>query len=144
MAEIEDFGVFVEIGGVIGMVNCAELSWSRFDHPSDVVGVGDSITVMVLGVDLEREHVSLSLKALQPDPLAEFARARLGAVVRGEVTLITPIGFFVAVGDGIEGLVRGSHLDPAPTVGDKLTVQVAEINLVLRRVRLVPAEPEPS
>jgi ribosomal protein S1 len=144
VAEIQNFGVFVDIGGVTGMVNCAELSWSRFDHPSDVVGVGDNITVMVLDVDLERERVSLSFKALQPDPLAEFARTRLGAVVRGEVTLVPPIGPFVAVSEGVEGLLFGVSIDPAPRVGDKLMVKVAEINLVHRRVRLVPAEPEPA
>lgn len=74
VVEIKNFGVFVDIGGVIGMVNCAELTWKHFDHPADVVSLGDRLNVMVLDVDLDRERVSLSLKALQPDPMAEFAR----------------------------------------------------------------------
>ncbi|MEU9507585.1 S1 RNA-binding domain-containing protein [Micromonospora sp. NPDC048170] len=144
VVDIKDFGVFVELGGVTGMVNCAELSWKHIDHPTDVVGVGDRLTVMVLDVDFERERVSLSLKALQPDPMAEFARTRLGAVLRGEVTRIVPFGVFVAVGESIQGLVHKSALDHTPELGDQLSVKVVDINLVHRRIRLLPSRREPS
>ena len=126
------------------MVNCAELSWKHFDHPADVVGVGCRLTVMVLDVDLDRERISLSLKALQPDPMAEFARTRLGAVLRGEVIRVVPFGVFVAVGDGVQGLVNNAALDHTPELGDELSVKVVDINLVRRRVRLVPIDHEPS
>ena len=144
VVEIKNFGVFVDIGGVIGMVNCPELTWKHFDHLTDVVGLGDRLNVMVLDVDLDRERVSLSLKALQPDPMAEFARVHLGAVLRGEVTRIVPFGVFVAVGDGIQGLVHESALDGIPELGDELSVKVVDINLVHRRVRLLPSGQEPS
>lgn len=143
VVEIKNFGVFVDIGGVIGMVNCAELTWKHFTHPTDVVGLGDRLNVMVLDVDLDRERVSLSLKALQPDPMAEFARVHLGAVLRGEVTRIVPFGVFVAVGDDIQGLVHESALDRTPEPGDTLVVEVVDINLVHRRVRLLPTGHEP-
>lgn len=144
VVKIENFGVFVELGGVTGMVNCAELSWKHIDHPTDVVDMGDQVTVMVLDVDFDRERVSLSLKALQPDPMAEFARTGLGSVLLGEVTRIVPFGVFVAVEDGIQGLVHTSALDHAPQLGDQLSVTVVDINLVHRRVRLLPSRRGPS
>ncbi|MFI5929777.1 S1 RNA-binding domain-containing protein [Micromonospora sp. NPDC051543] len=144
VVDIKNFGVFVDIGGVIGMINCAELTWKYFDHPNDVVGLGERLAVMVLDVDLDRERVSLSLKALQPDPMADFARVHLGAVLRGEVTRVVPFGVFVAVGDGIQGLVHESALDRTPEVGDTLLVEVVDINLVHRRVRLLPSGQKPS
>ncbi|TQJ25216.1 small subunit ribosomal protein S1 [Micromonospora sp. A202] len=142
VVDIKNFGVFVDIGSVTGMVNCPELTWKHFDHPTDVVGLGDRLTVMVLDVDLDRERVALSLKALEPDPMAEFARANLGAVLRGLVTRIVPFGVFVAVGDGIQGLVHESALDGIPEPGDTLWVEVVDINLVHRRVRLIPTDGE--
>ncbi|MET7820967.1 S1 RNA-binding domain-containing protein [Micromonospora zamorensis] len=144
VVEIKNFGVFVDIGGLIGMINCPELTWKHFDHPTHVVGLGARLAVMVLDVDLDRERVSLSLKALQPDPMAEFARVYLGAVLRGEVTRIVPFGVFVAVGDGIQGLVHESALDRTPELGETLLVEVVDINLVHRRVRLLPSGHEPS
>ncbi|WP_331206127.1 S1 RNA-binding domain-containing protein [Plantactinospora veratri] len=145
VVEIENFGVFVEIGGVVGMVNCPELSWTRFDHPSHVVSVGDRLTVLVLDVDLDRERVSLSLKGLLPDPLAEFARTRLGTVVPGTVTrVVPPLGVFFAIGDGIEGLVHNTVLDRTCGLGDVFAVEIVDINLVNRRVRLVPTDRQPS
>ncbi|MGC5290126.1 S1 RNA-binding domain-containing protein [Micromonospora sp. DT231] len=144
VVQIENFGVFVELGGVTGMVNCPELSWRHFDHPTDVVDVGDRLTVMVLDVDLDRERVSLSLKALQPDPMAEFARTGLGAVLVGEVTQIVPFGVLVAVEDGIQGLVHKSALAHDPQLGERMSVEVVDINLVRRRVRLLPNRRKPS
>jgi small subunit ribosomal protein S1 len=109
VASIERFGVFVDLGGAKGLVNVTELSWRRFNDVSEVVQVGQEVTVMVLDVDLERERMSLSLKALQEDPWKEIARTRLGEVLTAPVTRVVPFGAFVAVAAGIEGLVHISE-----------------------------------
>ncbi|MFI6995750.1 S1 RNA-binding domain-containing protein [Nonomuraea wenchangensis] len=138
VSSIKPFGVFVDLGGVDGMVNMAELSWRRFGDPSEVVEVGQEIVVMVLDVDLERERMSLSLKALQDDPLVELARTRLGAVLRAPVTNVIPFGVFVEIGDGIEGLVHISEFPDGelPSEGHELLVRIADINLGRHRARL--------
>ncbi|MFD0688001.1 S1 RNA-binding domain-containing protein [Actinomadura fibrosa] len=135
---IERFGVFVDVGGVVGLVSVAELAWRRFGDASEVVRVGQEVVVEVLDVDLDRERVSLSLKALQPDPLVEVARSRLGDVVTGPVTKVVPFGVFVEVDDGVEGLVHASEFADGvlPGEGRELRVRIADINLRSRRVRL--------
>ncbi|WP_052424059.1 S1 RNA-binding domain-containing protein [Nonomuraea candida] len=138
VSSIEPFGVFVDLGGADGMVNMAELSWRRFDDPAEVVEVGQEIVVMVLDVDLERARMSLSLKALQDDPLVELARTRLGSVLRAPVTKVIPFGVFVGIGDGIEGLVHISEFPDGelPSEGHELPVRIADINMRRHRVRL--------
>ncbi|TDD12123.1 S1 RNA-binding domain-containing protein [Nonomuraea deserti] len=125
---IRQFGVFVDLGGVDGMVNMTELSWRRFDDPSEVVQAGQEIVVMVLDVDLEGERMSLSLKALQEDPLVEVARTRLGEVLRAPVTKVIPFGAFVEVADGVEGLVQVSEFADGrlPAEGQELSVRIAD------------------
>ncbi|GAA3520792.1 ribosomal protein S1 [Streptosporangium album] len=142
VSSVVDFGAFVELGGVDGLVSVPNLSWRRFDHPSEVVRVGQEITVTVLQVDVEREQVSLSLKALQPDPLQQFARTQLGRFLSGRVTKVAPIGVFVGVHEGVEGLVPLSEFtahnidDPEQVLqlGDEVVVQVVDINIDTRRV----------
>ena len=96
VSSIVNFGAFVDLGGVDGLVHVSELSWKHIDHPSEVVTVGDEVTVEVLDVDMDRERVSLSLKATQEDPWQHFARThQIGQIVPGKVTKLVPFGSFV-------------------------------------------------
>jgi small subunit ribosomal protein S1 len=96
VSSIVNFGAFVDLGGVDGLIHVSELSWKHIDHPSEVVKVGDKVTVEVLDVDLDRERISLSLKATQEDPWQRFARTHVpGQIVKGKVTKIVQFGVFV-------------------------------------------------
>ncbi len=145
VSSIVNFGAFVDLGGVDGLVHVSELSWKHIDHPSEVVEVGQEVTVEVLDIDLDRERVSLSLKATQEDPWRQFARTHtIGQVVPGKVTKLVPFGAFVRVQDGIEGLVHISELaerhveipEQVVNVGDDLLVKVIDIDLERRRISL--------
>jgi small subunit ribosomal protein S1 len=145
VSSIVNFGAFVDLGGVDGLVHVSELSWKHIDHPSEVVEVGQEVTVEVLDIDLDRERVSLSLKATQEDPWRHFARThQIGQVVPGKVTKLVPFGAFVRVQDGIEGLVHISELaerhveipEQVVNVGDDLMVKVIDIDLERRRISL--------
>ncbi|WP_328858137.1 30S ribosomal protein S1 [Williamsia herbipolensis] len=145
VSSIVNFGAFVDLGGVDGLVHVSELSWKHIDHPSEVVAVGDEVTVEVLDVDLDRERVSLSLKATQEDPWRQFARTHaIGQIVPGKVTKLVPFGAFVRVEEGIEGLVHISELaerhvevpDQVVAVNDDAMVKVIDIDLERRRISL--------
>jgi small subunit ribosomal protein S1 len=145
VSSVVNFGAFVDLGGMDGLVHVSELSWKHVDHPSSVVSVGDEIEVQVLDVDLDKERISLSLKATQADPWQEFANAhRVGELVYGRVTKLVPFGAFIQVGDGIEGLVHISemavhHVDlPEQVVspGEELWVKIIDIDLQRRRISL--------
>ncbi|MEW1953713.1 30S ribosomal protein S1 [Terrabacter sp. NPDC080008] len=145
VSSIVNFGAFVDLGGVDGLVHVSELSWKHIDHPSEVVEVGNEVTVEVLDVDMDRERVSLSLKATQEDPWQHFARTHaIGQVVPGKVTKLVPFGAFVRVEDGIEGLVHISELaerhvelpEQVVNVGDEIFVKVIDIDLERRRISL--------
>ncbi len=145
VSSVVNFGAFVDLGGMDGLVHVSELSWKHVDHPSSVVQVGDEVTVQVLDVDLSRERISLSLKATQQDPWQEFATGhQVGELVYGRVTKLVPFGAFVQVGDGIEGLVHISemavHHVEAPeqvvTPGEELWVKIIDIDLDRRRISL--------
>ena len=145
VSSIVNFGAFVDLGGVDGLVHVSELSWKHIDHPNEVVEVGMPVTVEVLEVDMDRERVSLSLKATQEDPWQTFARLhQIGQIVPGKVTKLVPFGAFVRVGEGIEGLVHVSELaerhveipEQVVTVGDQVMVKVIDIDLDRRRVSL--------
>ena len=145
VSSIVNFGAFVDLGGVDGLVHVSELSWKHIDHPNEVVAVGDEVTVEVLDVDMERERVSLSLKATQEDPWQHFARThQMGQVVPGKVTKLVPFGAFVRVEEGIEGLVHISELaerhveipEQVVTVNDDIFVKVIDIDLERRRISL--------
>ena len=145
VSSIVNFGAFVDLGGVDGLVHVSELSWKHIDHPSEVVTVGDEVTVEVLDVDLDRERVSLSLKATQEDPWRVFARTHaVGQIVPGKVTKLVPFGAFVRVEEGIEGLVHISELaqrhvevpDQVVNVGEDVMVKVIDIDLERRRISL--------
>jgi small subunit ribosomal protein S1 len=143
VSSIVNFGAFVDLGD--GLVHVSELSWKHIDHPSEVVQVGDEVTVEVLDVDMDRERVSLSLKATQEDPWRHFARTHaIGQIVPGKVTKLVPFGAFVRVEEGIEGLVHISELserhvevpDQVVQVGDDAMVKVIDIDLDRRRISL--------
>ncbi|KFF31197.1 30S ribosomal protein S1 [Bifidobacterium bombi] len=145
VSSIVNFGAFVDLGGVDGLIHVSELSWRHIDHPSAVVKVGDKVTVEVLDVDLERERISLSLKATQEDPWQRFARTHVpGQIVKGKVTKIVQFGVFISVEDGIEGLVHISelaarHVDNPETVvhpGEEIFVKVIDVDLDRRRISL--------
>src|SRR5262252_9936679 len=145
VSSVVNFGAFVDLGGMDGLVHVSELSWKHVDHPSSVVQVGDEVTVQVLDVDLSRERISLSLKATQQDPWQEFATShQVGELVYGRVTKLVPFGAFVQVGDGIEGLVHISemaarHVDlpeQVVTPGEELWVKIIDIDLERRRISL--------
>ncbi|HEX4470964.1 MAG TPA: 30S ribosomal protein S1, partial [Nocardioides sp.] len=145
VSSIVNFGAFVDLGGVDGLVHVSELSWKHIDHPSEVVEVGQEVTVEVLDVDMDRERVSLSLKATQEDPWQQFARTHaIGQVVPGKVTKLVPFGAFVRVDEGIEGLVHISELaerhveipEQVVQVGDDIFVKVIDIDLERRRISL--------
>jgi small subunit ribosomal protein S1 len=145
VSSIVNFGAFVDLGGVDGLVHVSELSWKHIDHPGEVVEVGQEVTVEVLDVDMDRERVSLSLKATQEDPWQQFARTHaIGQVVPGKVTKLVPFGAFVRVDEGIEGLVHISELaerhveipEQVVQVNDSIFVKVIDIDLERRRISL--------
>jgi small subunit ribosomal protein S1 len=145
VSSIVNFGAFVDLGGVDGLVHVSELSWKHIDHPSEVVAVGDEVTVEVLDVDRDRERVSLSLKSTMEDPWQLFARThQIGQIVPGKVTKLVPFGAFVRVADGIEGLVHISELaerhveipEQVVQVGSDVMVKVIDIDLDRRRISL--------
>ncbi|MGI9034067.1 MAG: 30S ribosomal protein S1 [Acidimicrobiales bacterium] len=145
VSSVVNFGAFVDLGGMDGLVHVSELSWKHVAHPSEVVAVGDEIDVEVLEVDLDRERISLSLKATQQDPWQEFANNhRVGELVYGRVTKLVPFGAFLQVGDGIEGLVHISemaahHVDlpeQVVTAGEELWVKIIDLDLQRRRISL--------
>ena len=145
ISSVVAFGAFVDLGGMDGLIHVSELSWKHVDNPTAVVNIGDEVTVKVLEVDMDRERISLSLKATQQDPWQEFAGGhQVGQLVYGRVTKLVPFGGFVQVGDGIEGLVHisemSTHHVEAPeqvvTPGEELWVKIIDLDLARRRISL--------
>ncbi len=143
---LTDFGAFVDIGGgVEGLLHVSEMAWSRVRHPQDVLHEGQEIRVKILGIDRERERISLSLKETTPDPWSTVAsRYQEGQVVEGEVTRIVDFGAFVKLEDGIEGLVHISQLadrrveKPSDVVqpGQRVKVKIVNLDPGARRIGL--------
>ena len=145
ISSVVNFGAFVDLGGMDGLVHVSELSWQHVNHPSEVVKVGDEVQVKVLEVDRDRERISLSIKQTKTDPWEAFSGAHeVGATVEGTVTKTVPFGAFVSVGDGVEGLVHVSeiamHRVESPelelSLGQAVTVKVTEMDEGRRRVGL--------
>jgi len=130
-----DFGAFVDLGGVDGLIHISELDWKHVNHPSEVLSVGDEIKVYVLNVDRERERITLSRKRLLTDPW-QRVKATLGEgeVVEGIVTSVVPFGAFVEIGKGVEGLVHISEMPGGQATrsdlepGTLVTVSVLDID----------------
>ena len=145
VSSIVDFGAFVDLGGIDGLVHISELSWNHVNHPSEVVKVGDEVEVEVLDVDLQRERISLGLKQTTEDPWLKLVESYpVGSIVDGKVTKIVPFGAFIELGNNVVGLVHISemaakHIDtPAQVVkvGQEVKVKVMEINPDRRRISL--------
>ncbi len=145
VSSVVNFGAFVDLGGMDGLVHVSELSWRHVNHPSEVVKVGDKVKVKVLEVDRSRERISLSIKQTETDPWEAFSSAHgLGDVVEGVVTKTVPFGAFVSVGAGVEGLVHVSEIAPhrveSPelelTLNQKVQVKITEMDEERRRVSL--------
>ena len=145
VSSVVNFGAFVDLGGMDGLIHVSELSWKHVEHPSQVVAVGDEVEVEVLDVDMTKERISLSLKTTQADPWQQFADSHgTGQLVYGRISKLVPFGAFVQVGDGIEGLVHISemashHVDlPEQVVkpGEELWVKIIDVDLQRRRISL--------
>jgi len=140
-----DFGAFVDLGGIDGLVHISELSWEHVNHPRDVLRVGQEVQVEILRVDRERQRIGLSLKRTQPDPWKSIAsRYKAGQVIEGVVTHLAKFGAFVELEPGVEGLVHVSELaegsieDPGQIVseGERLTVLILDVDAEQRRISL--------
>jgi len=145
ISSVVNFGAFVDLGGMDGLVHVSELSYQHVNHPSEVVTVGQEVTVRVLEVDRDRERISLSIKQTQEDPWGAFSRVHnIGDNVKGVVTKTVPFGAFVSVGEGVEGLVHVSeiamHRVESPelelSLGQEVEVKVTEMDEERRRVSL--------
>jgi small subunit ribosomal protein S1 len=145
VSSVVNFGAFVDLGGMDGLVHVSELSWQHVNHPGEVVNVGDRVTVRVLEVDYDRERISLSIRQTTQDPWEQFIEASdAGDVLDGEVTKTVPFGAFVSVGEGVEGLVHVSeiamHHVESPelelSIGQQVRVKVTEVDADRRRVSL--------
>ncbi|EIY5468829.1 MULTISPECIES: 30S ribosomal protein S1 [Klebsiella] len=143
---LTDYGAFVDLGGVDGLLHITDMAWKRVKHPSEVVNVGDEITVKVLKFDRERTRVSLGLKQLGEDPWVAIAkRYPEGTKLTGRVTNLTDYGCFVEIEEGVEGLVHVSEMDwtnknihpsKVVNVGDVVEVMVLDIDEERRRISL--------
>ncbi len=145
VSSVVNFGAFVDLGGMDGLVHVSELSWQHVNHPGELVKVGDKVNVKVLEVDRDRERISLSIRQTTKDPWDVFAADNeVGDVVEGMVTKTVPFGAFVSVADGVEGLVHVSeiamHRVESPelelSIGQKVTVKITEKEDERRRVSL--------
>ena len=143
---LTDYGAFVDLGGVDGLLHITDMAWKRVKHPSEIVNVGDEINVKVLKFDKEKQRVSLGMKQMGNDPWQEIAqRYPEGTKITGQVTNLTDYGCFVEIEDGVEGLVHVSEMDwtnknihPSKVVnlGDSVEVMVLEIDEERRRISL--------
>ncbi|MFW6382024.1 MAG: bifunctional 4-hydroxy-3-methylbut-2-enyl diphosphate reductase/30S ribosomal protein S1 [Bacillota bacterium] len=145
VTKLVDFGAFVDIGGIEGLLHISEMSWGRIDHPSSVLEEGQDVKVKVLEVDRENERISLGYKQLLPDPWEEFARKHYeGEVIEGKVTKIVDFGAFMEVEEGIEGLIHISQLshrhvktaDEVVSVDEEREAKIINIDPEQKRVGL--------
>jgi small subunit ribosomal protein S1 len=145
ISNIVDFGAFVDLDGIDGLIHISELSWTHINHPSEVLQVNQEVKVKVLDIDRDRQRISLGLKQTQEDPWQKIvAEHRIGDVVQGRVTKIVAFGAFVEIYEGIEGLVHISELanrhverpDEVVSVSQQVQVKVIEIDSDRRRLSL--------
>jgi small subunit ribosomal protein S1 len=145
ISNIVDFGAFVDLNGIDGLIHISELSWSHVNHPSEVLGIGETVQVKVLDIDRERQRISLGLKQTQEDPWQRVVDTyNVGDDLEGTVTKVVTFGAFVEILDGVEGLVHISELanhhveNPREVVapGDDIKVKVLEIDSERRRLSL--------
>ncbi len=143
---ITDYGAFIDLGGIDGLLHVTDMSWKRVGHPSDLMSVGDTVKVKVIRINPETQRISLGIKQLSDDPWKTVAeKYPVGSRVKGKVTNITDYGAFIELEDGIEGLVHVSemswtkknvHPSKIVNVGDEVEVQVLDVNPERRRISL--------
>jgi len=151
---ITDYGAFIDLGGLDGLLHITDMSWGRLQHPSEVVKVGDKVKVVVLKYDAERERVSLGMKQIMPDPWMKVAESYpVGLRVKGKVVSVTDYGAFVELERGVEGLIHVSemtwtkrmvHPSKVVNVGDMVEVQVLGVDEGNRRISLGLKQTEPN
>src|SRR5438105_614589 len=161
ISNIVDFGAFVDLDGMDGLIHISELSWSHVNHPSEVLEIGQKVNVKVLDIDRERQRISLGLKQTQTDPWQQVLESyQEGDVVQGKVTKVVTFGAFVEILPGVEGLVHISELaqhhveNPREVVsqGDTVNVRILEVDAERRRLSLslkrvedgMPVQPKPG
>lgn len=142
---VTDYGAFVDLGGIDGLLHVSEMSWTRINHPSDVVKVGQKIQVMILKLNLEAGRVSLGLRQILPDPWSEVSsKWKVGEIVTGNVSRLVPFGAFMQLDHGIEAIIPNSELshrrvkrpEDVVTVGQEVSAKVIDIRPEERRMTL--------
>jgi len=151
---ITDYGAFIDLGGLDGLLHITDMSWGRLQHPSEVVKVGDKVKVVVLKYDADRERVSLGMKQIMPDPWSKVAEGYpVGLRVKGKVVSVTDYGAFIELERGVEGLIHVSemtwtkrmvHPSKVVSVGDMVEVQVLGVDEGNRRISLGLKQTEPN
>jgi small subunit ribosomal protein S1 len=145
ISNIVDFGAFVDLEGIDGLIHISELSWSHVNHPSEILSIGDTVSVKVLDIDRQRQRISLGLKQTQEDPWQRVVDTyNIGDELEGNVTKVVTFGAFVEILDGVEGLVHISELaqhhvdNPREIIqpGDPVRVKILEIDSERRRLSL--------
>lgn len=143
---ITDFGAFIDLGGVDGLLHITDMSWSRINHPSEIVSLGDQVEVLILDYDKEGSKVSLGLKQIQPNPWDDiYEKYPAGSKVKGKVVNIMPYGVFIEIEKGIEGLLHSSEIswqkkqvNPQEmfSLGDEVEVQIINVDKDSKRISL--------
>ncbi|MCB0378188.1 MAG: 30S ribosomal protein S1 [Bdellovibrionales bacterium] len=151
---VTDYGAFIDLGGIDGLLHITDMSWSRIKHPTEVLNVGDEIEVVVLKYDTEKERVSLGLKQLTEDPWMDTAeKFPVGTKLQGKVVSLTDYGAFIDVGEGVEGLIhvsemswtkRVKHPSQIVNVGDEVDVVVLALDQENRRISLGMKQLQPN
>ncbi|MGM0501906.1 MAG: bifunctional 4-hydroxy-3-methylbut-2-enyl diphosphate reductase/30S ribosomal protein S1 [Bacillota bacterium] len=145
VTKLVDFGAFVDLGGIEGLLHISEISWGRIDHPEDVLSEGEDIEVKILGVDKDAKRISLGLKQIQPDPWEQFIdEYEVGDVIKGNITKTVDFGAFMEVKPGVEGLIHISQLshdhvetvEEVVTEGDQVEAKVINISPDERKIGL--------
>jgi len=151
---LTDYGAFIDLGGIDGLLHITDMSWGRVNHPSDILNVGDKIQVKVLKYDREKQRVSLGMKQIAPDPWTEVeARYPVNMRVRGKVVSLTDYGAFVELEEGVEGLIhvsemswtkRVKHPNKILNIGDEVEALVLALDTANRRISLGLKQVEPN
>ncbi len=145
VSNLVDFGAFVDLEGIDGLIHISELSWNHVDHPSEVVEVGEEVEVKVLEVDRDRERISLGLKQTRKDPWQEIVeQVEVGGQIKGRITKLVSFGAFVEVAEGVEGLIHISELaehhvetpDEIVRSGDEVDARIIDVDAKRRRLSL--------
>lgn len=141
VSNLTDFGAFVDLGGVDGLIHVSEISYERVKHPADALHIGQEVNVMVLRIEREKGRIALSIKKTRPDPWSNISdRYQRGQSVEGTVTNVTDFGAFVQLEPGVEGLVHVSEMQGQPRLhtGDKLSLRILNVDPIKQRISLEP------